>query len=293
MIRFAVLLLLSANLYAAESAVEIDTASQVYQAAGVREEVRASLRSMPGKMRQMFAGDQSANLSDAQLAAVESAAARGFRIDVFEAPALTALAANLDATTVKKSLAFLGTGLGRRMVEADIALANLDEAAIDKVTRGELAAPSTPEREALFVKLERDARSTDSAVQIYLSIARALAIGTAIGGGMDPIAADERARSNADAAAREDLAQRMREPLRRYMAYGYRELSNADLRGLLAFLDSRAGERYVNAYMAAMSAGFDAMGRRCGEQIGESWRELAQARRAAPVSSTPAETPSP
>ena len=59
------------------------------------------------------------------------------------------------------------------------------------------------------------------------------------------------------------------------MAYGYRDLSDADLKGLLAFLNSTAGKRYVAAYNAAMNAGFDAMGRRCGEQIGESWRELA------------------
>ena len=46
---------------------------------------------------------------------------------------------------------------------------------------------------------------------------------------------------------------------------------------MLTFLESPAGKRYVSAYIASLGAGFDAMGRRCGEQLGESLRELAQA----------------
>ena len=57
----------------------------------------------------------------------------------------------------------------------------------------------------------------------------------------------------------------------------YRDLGDADLKRLLAFLQSTAGKRYVSAYIASQGAGFDAMGRRCGEQLGESLRELAQA----------------
>ena len=44
-----------------------------------------------------------------------------------------------------------------------------------------------------------------------------------------------------------------------------------------AFMESPAGVRYVTAYNAAMGAGYDAMGKRTGEQLGESLRELAQA----------------
>ena len=65
--------------------------------------------------------------------------------------------------------------------------------------------------------------------------------------------------------------------MRRYMAYGYRDLSDADLKHVLSFLQSTAGKRYVSAYIASLGAGFDAMGRRCGEQLGESLRELAMA----------------
>ena len=73
------------------------------------------------------------------------------------------------------------------------------------------------------------------------------------------------------------MEENMREPLRRYMAYGYRDLSEADLKRLLSFLESRAGTAYVTAYTAAMGAGYDAMGKKCGEQLGEAFRELAQA----------------
>ncbi len=77
--------------------------------------------------------------------AVTAAAKRGFRIDVFEAPALSALAANLDAATVKKIDAFLQSDLGRRMVAADLATAVLEEPTIDKIMNGDIAAPSTPQ----------------------------------------------------------------------------------------------------------------------------------------------------
>jgi hypothetical protein len=282
MIRFALLMLVATSVCATESPVDIDAAANLYQAGEIRIQVRASLASMPAHVRQLFAADASTKLSEQQLGAVTAAAERGFRIDVFEPAALNALAANLDPATVKKAQAFLDSDLGRRMVAADVAVATLDEASIDKVMSGALAAPSDPRRDALFGKLEHAARYTESTVQIFLSLGRAVAIGTAIGSGMDQIAVDERARKSGE-ASRAGLEDSMREPLRRFMAYGYRDLSDGDLRHMLAFLESPAGKRYVSAYIAAMSAGFDAMGRRCGEQLGESLRELAQAQIPPPI----------
>jgi hypothetical protein len=275
MFRFALLMLLSTGLYAAQSAVDIETAAKIYQDAAIREQVRASLGAMPAHIRQLFSADTTA-LSDSQLNAVTAAAKRGFRIDVFEAPALSALAANLDATTVKKTDAFLESDLGRRMVAADMATATLDEPKIEKIMNGEIAAPSTPERDALFDKLEQASRSTESTVQIFLSMGQAVAIGTAVGSGRDRAAVAASARKSGE-ASRAELEQNMRLPLRRYLAYSYRDMSDADLKHLLAFLESPPGKRYVSAYVASLGAGFDAMGRRCGEQLGETLRELAQA----------------
>jgi hypothetical protein len=287
MVRLGLLLLFSSGLYAAEPTVGFDTAATVYQAAAVRSQVRATLGSMPEKMRHLYADDQSAALSQEQLAAVETSATRGFRIDVFEPPAIAALAADLDPATVKSSLDFLHSAAGQRMVAADIALAETDEATLDKIASGELAAPSGTERNAILDKIAIATRTVDSAVQIYLTIARALAIGTAIGSGLDPIAADQRVSKNEDMALRADLAQRMQAPLRRSLAYGYRNLSTADLRVLLAFLDTKAGKKYTAATIAAMNAGFDAMGRRSGERIGERWREMALAQRAQTTRTAP------
>jgi hypothetical protein len=274
--RLVLLMFLTANVYAAESTVDIDTAAKIYQAAAVREQVRASLGAMPEHVRQLFAADSSAKLSEPQLAAVSAAAVRGFRIDVFEAPALQALADHLDTATVKKTEAFLNSDLGKRMVTADIALASLGEAKIDKVMNGEITAPSTPKRDTIVDKLERATHSTESTVQIFLSMGQSVAIGTAIGSGMDPVAVEQRAHKSGE-ASRAALEENMRLPMRRFMAYGYRDLSDSDLKHLLAFMESTTGKRYVAAYNASMGAGFDAMGRRTGEQLGESLRELAQA----------------
>jgi hypothetical protein len=287
MFRFALLMLLSASLYAAPTAVDVETAAQIYQDAAIRQQVRASLGTMPAHIRQLFSADTAAQLSDEQLQLVTAAAKRGFRIDVFEAPALSALAANLDAATVKKTEAFLLSDSGRRMVDADVATATLEEAKIDKIMNGELAAASTPQRDALFDKLELASRSTESTVQIFLSMGQAVAVGTAVGSGRDTAAVAESARKSGE-ASRASLEQNMRQPLRRYLAYSYRDLSDADLKHILSFLESAPGKRYVSAYIASLGAGFDAMGRRCGEQLGESLRELAQAQLDVPTASPPA-----
>ncbi len=287
MIRLALLICLAAvNVQAAQSTVDIDTAAKVYQAAAIREQVRASLGAMPEHMRQLFAADNSARLTDIQLAAVTAAAVRGFRIDVFEAPALQALANHLDAATVNKAQVFLASDLGRRMVSADVALAQLGEANIDKVMSGEISAPSTPQRDVIVDKLEHATHSTESTVDIFLSMGQAVAVGTAVGSGLDPAAVADRAHQSGE-ASRAEMEQSMRLPMRRFMAYGYRELSDADLKHLLTFLESSTGKRYVVAYNASMGAGFDAMGRRTGEQLGESLRELAQAQMAPPPETLP------
>jgi hypothetical protein len=278
MIRFLLLMCLAATLHAAESTVDIDTAANVYQAAAIREQVRASLGAMPEHIRQLFAADSAAKLSDTQLAAVTAAAKRGFRIDVFEAPALQAFADHLDAATVARTEVFLASDVGKRMVAADVALATLGEAKIDKVMNGEITAPSTPKRDVIVDKLERATHSTESTVDIFLSMGQAVAIGTAVGSGMDPAAVAERAHRSGE-SSRAEMEENMRLPMRRFMAYGYRDLSDSDLKHVLAFMESAPGKRYVTAYNASMGAGFDAMGRRTGEQLGESLRELAQVQR--------------
>jgi hypothetical protein len=274
--RIALLLLLAANIHVAAAAVDIDTAAQVYQDAAMREQVRASLGSMPAHIRKLFEGNTSSPLNDAQLAAVTAAAKHGFRIAVFEAPALSAFAANLDPITAKKADAFFLSDVGKRMVAADVALATLEESQIDKIMNGEITAPSTPERDALFEKMERAERSTESTVDIFLNMGSAVALGTAVGSGMDPGPVEERARKSGE-ASRASLEQDMRKPLLRYLAYGYRDLSDVDLKHILGFLQSTAGKHFVAANIASLGAGFDAMGKRCGEQLGESFRELAQA----------------
>ncbi len=276
MLRFALLLSLAGFAQAAVPPVDMDTAAQLYQEAGIREQVRASLGSMPGHIRKLFQGNTATPLSDPQLQAVNRAATRAFRIDVFDAPALSAFAANLDADTLKKAETFLATDTGKRMVAADLALASLSDADADKIMNGDIAAPSTPQRDALIEKLERAERSAESTVQILVTMGTAVAAGTAVGSGLDPGPVEQRARKSGE-ASRQTMEENMREPSRRYLAYGYRDLSDADLKHVLTFLQSNAGKQYISAYLASLGAGFYAMGRRCGEQLGESLRELALA----------------
>jgi hypothetical protein len=276
MFRFALLVGLAGLAQAGVPPVDMDTAAQLYQEAAIREQVRASLGAMPAHIRKLFQGNTSTPLTDSQLEAVNVAATRAFRIDVFDAPALSAFAANLDLETLKKAEAFLATDAGKQMVAAELGLASLSDADADKVMNGDISQPSTPQRHAIFEKLERAERSSESTVQILLTMGTAVAAGTAVGSGMDPGPAEQRVRKSGE-ASRQTLEENLREPMRRYMAYGYRDVSDADLKHVLSFLQTAAGRQYISAYLASLGAGFYAMGRRCGEQLGESLRELAMA----------------
>jgi hypothetical protein len=276
MFRFALLLSLAAAAQAGVPPVDMETAAQLYQEAAIREQVRASLGSMPAHIRKLFQGNTSTPLTNSQLDAVNLAATHAFRIDVFEAPALSAFAANLDIDTLKKAEAFLATDAGKQMVAAELGLASLSDADADKVMNGDISVPSTPQRQAMVEKLERAERSSESTVQILLTMGTAVAAGTAVGSGMDPGPVEQRARKSGE-ASRQTMEDDLRAPMRRYMAYGYRDVSDADMKHLLAFLQTTAGKQYISAYLASLGAGFYAMGRRCGEQLGESLRELAMA----------------
>jgi hypothetical protein len=141
---------------------------------------------------------------------------------------------------------------------------------------GDSIAPGTPQRNVLFDRLERAERASESTVQILLTMGTAVAAGTAVGSGVDPGPVEERARKSGE-ASRQSLEENLREPMRRYLAYGYRDVSDADVKQILSFLQSSAGKQYISAYLASLGAGFNAMGRRCGEHLGESLRELAMA----------------
>ena len=273
-LSFLLLLGLSATVLAAPPSVTIDAAGRLYLAAGMREQVSASLDGMPQKLRRMFVSESQGKLDAARLSAVTAAAKHTFRIDVFEPSALAAFAAHLDPTTVESTLAFLASPTGQRMVAADVALAKLDPAATDAVANGKVAAPTTPQRAALFQRIAAVTRATDSAAEVYMTMGRSLAVGKAMGYGLD--LKDARASVGKKTPPPADLLSSLAVPLERYVAYDYRDLSDADLRNMLAFFDSAAGKTYVNASIEALVAGYRSMSRRCGERIGESWREIAR-----------------
>ena len=273
-LSFLLLLGLSATVLAAPPSVTIDAAGRLYLAAGMREQVSASLDGMPQKLRRMFVSESQGKLDAARLSAVTAAAKHTFRIDVFEPSALAAFAAHLDPATVESTLAFLASPTGRRMVAADVALAKLDPAATDAIANGKVAAPATPQRAALFQRIAAVTRATDSAAEVYMTMGRSLAVGKAMGYGLD--LKDARASVGKKTPPPADLLSSLAVPLERYVAYDYRDLSDADLRNMLAFFDSAAGKTYVNASIEALVAGYRSMSRRCGERIGESWREIAR-----------------
>jgi hypothetical protein len=259
----------------ASAAVSIDTAGRIFEAAAVREQVRASLVSMPKRIREMFSAQSSTTWTEAQLIAIGSAAGKGFRIDVFEPTALKAFADHMDDKSADKTLKFLKSPLGLRMVAADRAIAVLSETQIDDVLTGKTPPTADAKRLAAVDQLERASHSAESTVEVFLALGRAVAVGTAIGTGNDPAKVEAELRKDSD-DGRPQMVEAMRESMRRYLNYGYRDLSTNDLNHLGSFLHSRAGKAYVEAYTAALAKGYEEMGKRCGEEIEDSLAEAGK-----------------
>ena len=277
--RFAVLLLLASRLHAAESAVDIDTAAKIYQAAAVREQVRASLGRDAGAIAPAIRAETSPRkLSDSNSRRSRPPRSAAFASTCSRRLRSRALAENLDPPTVAKVQAFLASDLGRRMVAADVAEARggrRDQRQDhERRSRGALDAEA---RRAVRETGARDPRSTESPVQIYLSHGRGRGHRYRHRLRPGPESVAERRARNGE-ASRAELEESMRVPMRKILAYRYRTLSDCGSQAH-AGVSGVARREALRDRLQRLAWGrvSDAMGRRTGEQLGEALREMAQA----------------
>ncbi len=256
---------------AAEADVDEATAAKVYAAAETREQMRPAYKAMPAQMRKIFA--MRGSFTEEKLAAVEVATEASFREEIFEPAVLSALATNLDSNTASKTLEFLSGGLGHRLMAAQIALARLDQSDTDKIMLGESEIPSTAQRDAIIIQIEQAARTVETTAAIFMTMEQAVFDGSVLGAGNKLPPENERMRKNKE-ARRIEIETQMREPLHRFLAYGYRDLSNDELAQILDFVRSSEGRSYVQAYFVALKAGYEAMGKSCGIEIAKQWRAI-------------------
>jgi len=256
---------------AAEADVDAATAAQVYVAAETREQMRPAYKAMPAQMRKIFA--MRGSFTEERLAAVEVATEASFREEIFEPVVLSSLATNLDSNTASKALEFLGGSLGRRLMAAQIALARLDQSDADKIMLGETEVPSTPQRDAIIIQIEQAAKTAETTAAIFMTMEQAVFDGSVLGTGHKPPPENDRLRKENE-ARRIEIESQMREPLRRLLVYGYRDLSIDELAQILDFIGSTEGRSYVQAYFVALQAGYEAMGKSCGIEIAKKWRAI-------------------
>ena len=167
--------------------VDIDTAAKIYQDAAHARTGARLVGNDAGADTQMF----SARRLGAALRSSSSPRSRpppsaAFASTCSRRRRCTRSPQNLDAATVTKSEGIPGERSGPAHGGRRCRRGDARRSQIDKIMNGELAAPSTPKRDALVDKLEHASRSTESTVQIFLSMGQAVAIGTAIGSGLDP-----------------------------------------------------------------------------------------------------------
>ena len=256
---------------AAEADVDAATAAQVYAAAETREQMRPAYKAMPAQMRKIFA--MRGSFTEERLAAVEIATEASFREEIFEPTVLISLATNLDPGTASKTLEFLGGSLGRRLMAAQIAIARLDQSDADKIMLGETEVSSTPQRDAIITQIEQAAKTAETTAAIFMTMEQGVLDGSILGTGKKVPPENERLRKEKE-ARRIEIESQMREPLRRLLAYGYRDLSNDELAQILDFIQSTEGRNYIQAYFVALQAGYEAMGKSCGIEIAKKWRAI-------------------
>ena len=191
------------------------------------------------------------------LAGLDPAAEVAFAPEKLNRDFLLAIDGKLSNADLDKIFAFLKSPLGRRMTALERENNTEDRQAQMAKMAGELLQrlKNDPERVKQFKLLDSSLRLTETAIDMALSMGRAVGIGM--------VAADERtAALSAEAIQSIDLAlqqtraamtPKVKETILLAMAYTYRDASIQELRQYLVFLNSPAGKKMYGVWMPALN----------------------------------------
>jgi len=177
---------------------------------------------------------------------VDRVAAVAFSADRLQGLVRESLNARVDDTKVAEAAAWFRTAAGRKISAAEIAAAMPQaQEEIAKFARGRATNPIDPKRFERLQRLDEAAGSSEFSFDVLV------AVGEGMRRGAEPFLPVERRRSmgSADreiASARPKAIEQLRATTLVSLEFAYRDISDAELDGYLAFLSSPGG-RWLTA----------------------------------------------
>ena len=234
----------------AQSAESVVLAKRLVVVSGLAVQLKA----FPKQVDQEVAQARG-HMPDEVLDALAGAARESFGPSRLQEDIERTLAQSLPAGEMKKAIAWLETGPGRRVTRAEeLASDGMTHEAVQAYVEGTQRRPPSERRNRLIVELVAATTAVEGTVRLLESIALGIALGM---DATQPVqkrlglaALQERLRT---ALPAERLRRSVVEAMPGLYGFTYRDISDADLAAYLAFNRSAHGKRYNEAMMKAFT----------------------------------------
>lgn len=246
----ALALVVAAPCAQAQSREALDTAQRLV----VRSGISSQLRSMPQQFEPELAMARGA-LPDEVIAALAEGAKESFVPETLQADITQSLASGLAVADMKRTLEWLETPAGRRVIGAEVAAAvGLTPQAMQAHMEALKRKPPVQKRVQLIAELV----TATKGVEHTANLVEGVALGIAVGMDAAQPAQKRQGVRALQARLREALPpERIRDSVALALPdmyhYIYREISDGDLSAYLDFSRSAAGVRYNDAVIAAFT----------------------------------------
>lgn len=259
----------------APAAFAEDDAGAIAHRLMIRSGLSVQLRSLPGQMEADIKRARS-KVDGKLIAALVSASAVAFQPDLLQSDMTAALGKKLTVPEMNAALVWLESPAGQRVTRAEeLASAAFDEQHLAAYTRSLGKRPLPAARREMLSSLV----TTTNAIQSALAVQEAMALGVAVG--MDTLQPPERRQGEARLRQRvrqmipaDKVQAALAQELPLVYAYTYRNVSDADLRDYVRFLESAAGRRYQDGMTAAFVEGLGRASLRVGELVAQQQRQI-------------------
>ena len=242
----------------------------------IRSGMSVQLRGFTGQIEAAFK-QYSGKVDERILAALLEAAKEAYRPDLLQDDMTRRLAKKLTADDMENALTWLETDVGQRITQSEeVASAALDEQRLQGYAERLKSKPLAVRRAQLIAGLI----SATSALRAAAAMQEDIAMGVATG--MDSMRPKERRVGEAGlratvrkALSTEQVQQVLAQQMPVMFAYTYRNISDADLVGYVAFLNSVAGKRYQDAMNGTLIEGLGRASVQLGELTGQRLRQTS------------------
>lgn len=248
-------------------AARAQDAAQLAQRLVERSGLAVQLQSVPKSFEDQMAAMRGKAPDDLVLA-LTAAGREAYRPGAMTQEITRNLADTLKPDEMRRMLAWLETGVGRRVTLAEERASSLNEERLQRYLEETKAKPPGAQRQ----KLIQEVLEVTSGLEFGARLLEGMALGVAIG--MD---STQPAQKRAGVALlrkqiervmpKEQVKAQLREAMPAILGYTYREVSDADLSGYVAFLRSADGKRANDAITEAFTQAMVAASVRLGQLV--------------------------